>query len=99
MRLRNKHDRYNIDEGDTVMDKGLPNLNETKDEGYNIRVKCGNYCLPRELTDEIIELMEDYAKYKSEKYAKHYFNTRTNLKHPLGIHEYDLWDKLNNKEI
>ena len=43
--------------------------------------------------------MEDYAKDQSEKYAKHYFNTRTKLKHPLGIHEYDLWDKLNNKEI
>ena len=75
-------------------------MTKTKqDIGYNIRVKCGNYCLPQELTDDIVELMEDYAKHQSEKYAKHYFTTRTKLKHPLGIHEYDLWNKLNNKEI
>lgn len=96
MRLRNKHDRYNIEEEDLVMDKGLQNPNQTKDEKYDIRVKCGDYCLPIELTDKIVGIMEGYAKHKSEKYAKHYFNTRTKLKHPLGIHEYDLWDKLNN---
>ena len=99
MRLRNKHDRYDIDEEDIIMDKGLQSPTDIKDDGYGIRVKCGNYCLPPELTDDIVGLMEDYAKHQSEKYAKHYFNTRTKLKHPLGIHEYDLWNKLNNKEI
>ena len=70
-----------------------------KDIEYSIKVKCGNYCLPKELTDDIVGLMEEYAKDQSQKYAKHYFETRTKLKHPLGIHEYDMWNKLNNKEI
>ena len=103
MGLRNKQDRYIIDEEDIVMDEGLQNPNQTKNareelgELNNWLTSFGSTCLPPEITDDIIVLMEDYAKYKSEKYAKHYFNTRTKVKHPLGIHEYDLWDKLNNK--
>jgi hypothetical protein len=61
----------------------------------NIRIKCGNYCLPEELTEQIIEDMETYAKEQSEKYAKHYFKTRNSVGHPLGVNEYDLWKELN----
>ena len=64
---------------------------------YKIKVKCGNHCLSKELTDDIVGLMEEYAKNQSEKYAKHYFTIRTELKHPLGIHEYDSWNKTNKE--
>jgi|TARA_R110001606_G_scaffold168125_1_gene312498 hypothetical protein len=62
----------------------------------NIKIKCGNYCLPEKLTEQILEDMKTYAKEQSEKYAKHYFITRTSVGHPLGINEYDLWNESNN---
>lgn len=65
------------------------------DAKYHLRVKCGNYCIPEELTEQILEDMEMYAKKKSEDYAKHYFWTRNGVGHPLGINEYDSWNKTN----
>jgi len=96
MKLRNKKDRYVIVEEDIVMDEGLQNPNQTQDAEYLLRVKCGNNLLP-EMIDGIVDVMENYAKDKSERYATHYFNTRNQIKHPLGVYEYDVWDKLNNK--
>tara|TARA_R100000664_G_scaffold34043_2_gene53622 strand:+ start:313 stop:549 length:237 start_codon:yes stop_codon:yes gene_type:complete len=67
----------------------------------NIRIKCGNHCLPEELIDQIIEEMETYTQHKAEKYALYYFKKRTECNHPLAVNEYDIWDerdKMDSKE-
>jgi hypothetical protein len=64
---------------------------------YLLKAKYGDHHLPGELTNDIVEVMENYTKDKSERYATHYFNTRNKTKHPLGVDEYDSWNKLNNE--